>query len=86
MSVKLAAMELVTIASLRTPTDAHLLRTLLESEGIAAFIFNEQISNTFLPLETAYGGVQLQVSAEDAERAREIIARVDGEEVVSAEE
>ncbi len=70
-------MQLVTIASFSNPTAAHLLRTLLESEGIPATILNEQIANTFLPLTVGEGGVHLQVREEDAEAASQIIERAE---------
>jgi len=74
-------MNLVTIASFPNPTAAHLLRTLLESQEIPATLFNEQIANTVLPLAVGDGGVHLQVRAEDAEEAYQIIERADAEPV-----
>ena len=79
-------MELVTVASLPSSIEAHLLRTLLESEGIPATILDEHISNTFLPIETLVGGVQLQVRAEDEEEARAIIERAQHAEIENEEE
>ena len=74
-------MELVTIASFPNPTAAHLLRTLLESQGIPATLFNEQIANTVLPLTVGDGGVHLQVRAEDVDEARRIIERADAQNI-----
>lgn len=72
---------LVTIAAFTTPLEAHMVRSLLESEGIESLVFNEQIASVHLPLATATGGVQVQVLESDAERARAILARnMTGEE------
>ncbi|MBV9865417.1 MAG: DUF2007 domain-containing protein [Abitibacteriaceae bacterium] len=66
---------LVTIASFTTPLEAHMVRSLLESEGIESLVFNEQIAGVHLPLAAATGGVQVQVLESDADRAREILER-----------
>ncbi|KAA9340037.1 putative signal transducing protein [Adhaeribacter soli] len=66
--------ELVTVAKFFSPTEAHVYRAKLESEGIPAFVFDENLA-TFYPFASSLtGGAKLKVRAEDLERAQEILA------------
>ncbi len=55
--------------------EAEMVRTVLENEGIQAFINNEHIG-TLLPFYSTpgMGAVRVVVSAEDAEKARQFVA------------
>lgn len=64
---------LVTVASFAFPLQAHVFRTKLESEGIASFVLNENISRAYSHYLYATGGVLLQVRESDAATAREIL-------------
>ena len=66
--------ELVTVAKFFSPTEAHIYRSRLESEGIPAFVQNENLSTLFPFASSLTGGAQLQVRAQDLEQAREILA------------
>ena len=66
--------ELVTVAKYFSPTEAYVYRSLLESEGIRAFVFNEHFSNLYPFASSLTGGAQLKVNARDLERAREILS------------
>ena len=62
-----------------TPWQAGMVKSLLENEGIAAFVQNE-IMGTYNPWWTAPGGagaVPVFVSGTDYDRAREIVVRYD---------
>lgn len=73
--------SLATIATFSYPTQAHILRTRLEAEGIETFIADElTITGNWL-YSNAVGGVKLQVRESDMARAREIL----NQESVSAE-
>ena len=74
--------KLVTVKTYQNPTNAHLDRSLLESEGIEAFIFGEN-SMSINPFFTFYPGmgIQLKVRAEDLENANDIIHKTEQEEV-----
>jgi hypothetical protein len=63
--------KLVLLASFFNATDAHLLKGLLESEGMESFVFDER-SSSVTPL---IGGVRLMVWETDLERAKEIMSR-----------
>lgn len=67
---------LITIANFPYPIDANLAKSRLEAEGIDCVLTNEHIAgmNWYWPL--AIGGVGLQVSESDAERAVEILESV----------
>ena len=69
--------ELVIVASFATPTEAHILRTRLEAEGIPCLIANEHIVNANPLWSNALGGVQVQVRQPDAARAMEILRESD---------
>lgn len=75
--------SLEVIASFPTPVLASMARSMLESEGIDAYLQDEHLSsvtggNVFFP-------TKLQVRAGDAERARELLAeQIDPDEVEQA--
>lgn len=63
----------ITILTFTYPTQAHLAKAKLQSEGIEVLILDEltaQVNNFF---SSAIGGVKLQVRKEDAESAYEIL-------------
>lgn len=64
---------LVTIARYTYPYEAQIARALLDSEGIDAFIADEQTINMQWLYSDALGGVRLQVAAEDAEWAVRVL-------------
>lgn len=65
--------RLVTIASFADPASANIARSVLDSEGIAACL-GAETANTMLPYGTAMGGVKLMVFAEQADKAKAILA------------
>jgi hypothetical protein len=69
--------DLVLIARLFTPFEAHMLRSRLEAEGVLAVVADDQIvgANPFLTM--AVGGVRVLVPELDAERAREIVSAIE---------
>lgn len=67
-------MSLVRVASVRDPHEAHLLRTLLESAGIPAYVAGEHLVGVNWLYSQAIGGVGVQVSEADAEAARLVLA------------
>ena len=80
-------MKTVKIASYSNSFNAGLMKSALESEGIKAFLANENITQTMTHL-AGMTGVQLFVFEKDAERALEIISAdknigFDGDEEVS---
>ncbi len=64
---------LTTIARYTYPYEAQIARALLDSERIQAFIADEQTINMQWLYSDALGGVRLQVAAEDAKRALQIL-------------
>jgi len=61
--------ELVTIARYSHPAQAHVARAKLESEGVFAFVADEGLVAANWLYANAAGGVKLQVSEGNAERA-----------------
>lgn len=68
--------ELVTVYSCQYPSEAFIFKTKLESEGIFVHVANEFIIQTDPLISNAVGGVQLQVSIEDQEKANFIISKI----------
>jgi len=68
---------LVTIGRFSTPWEAHLARTLLESEGIDACVMEERLPAISLLTGEAAVMSRVEVHPEDAERALEILAEVE---------
>lgn len=64
----------ITIARYFEPSEAHVVRALLESAGLRATVADEHHVTANYPLSTALGGVRVQVPAEEAEAAAELVA------------
>jgi DNA-directed RNA polymerase subunit RPC12/RpoP len=76
---------LTTIATFSFPYEAHIARAKLESEGIPAFVADEQTINMQWLYSNALGGVRLQVPGSYAERALEVLEE-DRSEVLEQQE
>ena len=61
--------EFVTLATFNTPEEAYLLKIRLETEGIRVYLSGEAAVGMAWHLGIALGGVRLQVSSADVERA-----------------
>ncbi|HXK60997.1 MAG TPA: DUF2007 domain-containing protein [Acidobacteriota bacterium] len=76
-------LELVTVFDTGDPADLLVAKSILEAEGIEFFAKDEGIQDLFgagrlgAGFNTMAGQVQIQVRPEDAERAREILERLD---------
>jgi hypothetical protein len=66
---------LTTIASFSFPYEAHIAKSLLESEDIPAFIADEHTINMQWLYSNAMGGVRLQVPTSLASRAKELLSQ-----------
>lgn len=66
----MAVEKLVTIATYLNVTEAHIVKGLLESEGIQVFIYDEQATIHSVNLMR---GVRIVVKDSDAEKAKAII-------------
>ncbi|MEM4990197.1 DUF2007 domain-containing protein [Collimonas sp. H4R21] len=62
-----------TIARSTIPSDLEVLRALLESERIPAFVVDGGINQVYSLLAVATGGARLQVASEHVETARQIL-------------
>lgn len=72
-------MPLVTLTTFRTAHDAELAKAVLTDEGVPAFLGDENV--TAITPYMSPMGVKLQVAAEDADRAEEILNRIAGLDV-----
>ena len=68
---------LVTVGRFYTPWEAHLARTLLESEGIGACVHEERLPGVSLLTGAPTALSRVEVHPRDAEQALEILAAVD---------
>jgi len=68
--------ELVTVHNANWIHDALFVKSVLEGDGIDAFVPDEHTLSVDPALGAALGGVRVQVRASEAERARQIIAAV----------
>jgi len=68
---------LVTIGRFSTPWEAHLAKTLLESQGIDACVLEERLPAISLLTGEPAVMSRIEVYPEDAERALEILAEVE---------
>lgn len=63
-----------TIARSTIPSDLEVMRALLESERIPAFVVDGGINQVYSLLAVATGGARLQVASEHVAAARQILA------------
>lgn len=63
-----------TIARSMTPSDLEVMRALLESERIPAFVLDGGINQVYSLLAVATGGARLQVACGDVAAARQVLA------------
>ena len=68
--------DLVTVHNANWVHDALFVKSVLEGDGIAAFVPDEHTLSVDPALGAALGGVRVQVRTADAERARRVIAAV----------
>ena len=74
LQTELAARHrLVTIATFSFPTEAYILRSRLETEGIWSFVADADTVTANWLYSNAIGGVKLKVTEADAERALELL-------------
>jgi hypothetical protein len=71
----------VTVATFVDPTEAELVKGRLEGEGIPVLLSGEMSAQVLVGFGQTVGGIRLQVPAEHADRARQILAS-DQEEVI----
>ncbi len=75
--------ELVTVFDTGEPADVLVAKSLLEAEGIEFFAKDEGVQDLFgagrlgSGFNTMAGQVEIQVRPEDAERARQLLERLD---------
>jgi len=67
--------KLIEVARLFDPINAHILRGLLEVEGIKVEIFDEYFSSLTPVDRTIVGGIKLLVLDSDIEKAEPIIEK-----------
>ncbi|AOE50220.1 putative signal transducing protein [Kangiella sediminilitoris] len=65
-------MSLKKVAAFELPWQAHLFKGFLESEGVQAYVVNEEHIRLYWPISNALGGVRVMVHAEDLEHAKSI--------------
>lgn len=66
-------MPLITIATYDFPAEAHIAKTLLQSHGIEAFVFDDHLVSVNFLMSNAIGGVKLKVLDEDEAKALETL-------------
>ena len=64
----------VTVARYFEPSEAHVVRALLESAGLQATVADDHHVTANYPLTGALGGVRVQVPAGQADEARALVA------------
>lgn len=65
--------KLVTLTSFDNAVDAHLLRSKLDSEGIPAFVFDENVVSLVPMTYISIGGIKVKVRETDLAAAQEIM-------------
>ncbi len=69
-------MQLVTIATFDTVTEAQMAKNMLEAEGIEAFLADEHSARGAGPLIRPAASPKLQVAEDQAERATQLLEAV----------
>lgn len=68
----------MTLKTFENPAMAHLLKSKLESEDIVCFLFDENIVAVNPLYNLTVGGIKLKIDSSDYEKAREILAEIEG--------
>ena len=71
------ARDLVTIRTCSNLQEAQLVRSMLTAVGIEAFIPDENVAGVNPAMVLVLGGVRVQVAADDAEMAQELLEHED---------
>lgn len=79
-------MELITIKTFDNSFDAHLLRAKLESEGIACYIFDDNLISLNPLYNFALNGIKLKINAFDKEKVIKIIYEIENSEFIDEKE
>lgn len=66
-------MMTVRLTTCNTSFEAHVLKTALEAEGIPSALHNENMTNLYGGLISAFTGVDVFVYEKDLERAKKIL-------------
>lgn len=74
----------ITVARYFEPSEAHVVRALLESAGLDATVADDHHVTLNYPLSTALGGVRVQVPADQAGAAAELVEAYTRGELESA--
>jgi hypothetical protein len=71
-------MQLVTVASFTTLTEAYMAKNMLEAEGIQVFLADENVITLGGEIPAFYSGIEpkIQVPEDQAERAAELLKSV----------
>lgn len=77
---------LITVGRYPTPWEAHLAKTLLESEGVDACVLEERLPGVSLITGAPTGMSRLEVHPDDVELALEILASVGEQDDIPASE
>ena len=72
--------DLVAIASFENLSEAEVAKSLLAAEGIAVVIRDQPLASLLPPVALANGGLTLLVAEDEADRAREVLAKPDSAE------
>lgn len=65
--------KFITLHTFYNPVEAEIVRARLESEGIRAFIIDQNMNYTQIPV--MMGGVRLQVERDDVLKAKQILEK-----------
>lgn len=72
--------DLVPVASFESLSEAEMAKMLLAAEGIAVVIRDQPLASLLPAVALANGGLTLLVAEDEAERAREVLAKPDSAE------
>jgi hypothetical protein len=72
---------MITVARYFEPSEAHVVRALLESAGLRATVADEHHVTANYPISTALGGVRVQVPDENFEAAKALVAAYESGEL-----
>ncbi len=78
--------DLVAVASFENLSDAEMAKMMLAAEGIAVVIQDQPLASLLPAVALANGGLTLYVAEDEAEKAREVLAKPDSAEEPPEEE
>lgn len=78
-------MDLITIKTFDFSHKAHLMKSMLDNEGIESYVFDENIVNAFPLYSNTVGGIKVKINKQDFEKVCRVLEGTEYKIVLKSE-